>query len=86
MQPVFIRAEVDGAGRITARRTTNLLALRGVCPNCESGVWTSAASPNRTVPLYYGVVQNCNAGVVTIDSQYLNCATVFIGYADLASP
>jgi len=49
-------------------------------------VWTSAASPNRTVPLYYGVVENCNAGVVTIDSQYLNCATVFIGYADLASP
>lgn len=52
---------------------------------CESGVWTSAATPNRTVPLYYGVVQNCNAGVVTIDAQYLNCATVFIGYADLAS-
>ncbi len=44
MQRVFIRAELDGAARITARRTTNLLASRGVCPSCESGVWSQGGS------------------------------------------
>jgi hypothetical protein len=73
-------AQLDGKSKVY-----RILRRLDIAPHCESGVWTSAATPNRTVPLYYGVVQNCNAGVVTIDAQYLNCATVFIGYADLAS-
>ena len=36
-------------------------------------------------PLYYGSIQNCNAGVVSTNPAHLNCSTWFIAYSSLST-